>query len=193
MKESKKMILVLLSYFLLFLLPFSVAFADDDDHKDDKKWYKKIFDHDDDNDKHERKYLTPVNNETFKLGCGSCHFTYQPGLLPAGSWEKILDNLPSHFGEEVSLDQEEKRIISEYLRANAAENSSAKRARKILKSLRGENPLRITETPYIREKHHELDSNIFSRQSIGSFSNCIACHVKAEQGNYDDDFVKIPK
>jgi len=60
-------------------------------------------------------------------------------------------------------------------------------------TLRGENPLRITETPYIREKHHELDSNIFSRQSIGSFSNCIACHVKAEQGNYDDDFVKIPK
>ena len=192
MNESKKMILVLISYFLLFLLPFSIAIADDDDHKGDKKWYKKIFNHDDDDD-HESKYLTPVNNEAFKQECGACHFAYQPGLLPSGSWEKILNNLPSHFGEEVSLDQEQKSIISEYLRANAAENSSAKRARKILKSLRGQTPLRISETPYIQEKHDELDSSIFSRQSIGSRSNCNACHPTAEQGNYDDDFVKIPK
>lgn len=160
MNESKKMILILISYFLLFLLPFSIAIADDDDHKGDKKWYKKIFNHDDDDD-HESKYLTPVNNEAFKQECGACHFAYQPGLLPSGSWEKILNNLPSHFGEEVSLDQEQKSIISEYLRANAAENSSAKRARKILKSLRGQTPLRISETPYIQEKHDELDS-VFS-------------------------------
>ena len=178
---------------LLFLLPFSVAFADDDDHKDDKKWYNKIFDHDDDDEKYENKYLTPVNNETFKQECGACHFAYQPGLLPSGSWESILNNLPSHFGEEVSLDQESKQIIGEYLRTNAAENSSAKRARKIVSSLNGQTPLRITETPYIQEKHHDLDASIFSRQSIGSFSYCIACHTKAEQGNYDDDFVKIPK
>jgi hypothetical protein len=175
MKESKKMILALVSYFLLFLLPCSFAFADDDDEK------------------HEKKYLTPVNNETFKQECGACHFAYQPGLLPAGSWQKILSNLPSHFGEEVLVEQEQKSIISAYLQANAAENSSAKRARKILKSLRGQTPLRITETPYIQEKHHELNSSVFSRQSIGSRSNCIACHPKAEQGNYDDDFVNIPK
>lgn len=184
MNESKKMILVLISYFLLFLLPFSIAIADDDDHKGDKKQYKKIFDHDDDDD-HESKYLTPVNNEAFKQECGACHFAYQPGLLPSGSWEKILNNLPPHFGEEGSLDQEQKSIISEYLRANAAENSSAKRARKILKSLRGQTPLRISETPYIQEKHDKLDSSIFSRQSIGSRSNCNACHPTAEQGNYE--------
>ncbi|WP_299981208.1 diheme cytochrome c [Desulfobacula sp.] len=193
MKESKKMVLVLIGCFLLFLLPFSVAFADDDNHKDPKKWYEKIFDDDDHDDDHESKYLTPVNNETFKQECGACHFAYQPGLLPAGSWGKILSNLPAHFGEEVSLDQESKNIINEYLQSTAAENSSAKRARKILKSLGEKTPLRITKTPYIQEKHHELDSNIFSRQSIGSPSNCIACHPTAEQGNYDDDFVKIPK
>jgi hypothetical protein len=106
---------------------------------------------------------------------------------------KILSNLPSHFGEEVSLDREAKNIISEYLRSNAAEHSSAKRAIKILKSLREQTPLRISQTPYIQEKHHELDSSIFNRESIGSRSNCNACHPTAEQGNYDDDFVKIPK
>lgn len=193
MKASKQMIMLLISCFLLFLFPFSAAYASDDDHKDDKKWYKKIFDYDNDDENHKNKYLTPVSNETFKQECGACHFTYQPGLLPSGSWEKILNILPAHFGEEVSLDQETKNIISEYLRANAAENSSAKRARKIIGSLNGQTPLRITETPYIQEKHHELDSSIFSRQSIGSPSNCIACHTTAEQGNYDDDFVTIPK
>lgn len=150
-------------------------------------------DHDNDHKKHASKYLPPVNNETLKQECGSCHFAYQPGLLPSDSWLKIIAALPSHFGEEVLLNQESKYIISEYLRENAAENSSAKRARKILKSLGGHTPLRITETPYIREKHHELNADIFSRQSIGSFSNCVACHTKAEQGNYDDDFVKIPR
>jgi len=196
MKESKKMVFILTSYFLLLLLPFSIAIADDDYHNDDKKWYKKIFDHDDDDDDDEKdknEYLTPVSNETFKKECGACHFAYQPGLLPSGSWKKILNKLPSHFGDEVSLDHESKKIIDEYLQTNAAENSSAKRARKIIRSLNGQTPLRITETPYIREKHHDLDASVFSRQSIGSPSNCIACHPTAEQGNYDDDFVKIPK
>ena len=150
-------------------------------------------DHDDDHEKRESKYLAPVNNDAFKQECGACHFSYQPGLLPSGSWEKILSILPSHFGEEVSLDDKSKNIISDYLRANAAERSTAKRAKKILKSLRGQTPLRITEIPYIQEKHHELDPGVFARESIGSRSNCIACHPTAEQGNYDDDFVKIPK
>ncbi|MFT5702577.1 MAG: hypothetical protein ACI8ZB_005500 [Desulforhopalus sp.] len=156
-------------------------------------FHEAFADHDKDHEKKDRKYLAPVNNGTFKQECGACHFAYQPGLLPSGSWEKILSNLPSHFGEEVSLDQEVKNIISEYLRSNAAEHSSAKRARKILKSLREQTPLRISQTPYIQEKHHELDSSIFNRESIGSKSNCNACHPTAEQGNYDDNFVKIPK
>jgi hypothetical protein len=143
--------------------------------KNQKKWYKKIFDDDDDDDDHHHghksKYLTPVNNKTFKQECGACHFAYQPGLLPSESWKKILSNLPAHFGEKVSLGQASKNIISEYLRSNVAERSSAKRARKILKSLGGQTPLRITETPYIQEKHHELDLNIFSRQSISSRAN----------------------
>lgn len=192
MKITSKSLLFLFSFFILFLLPLSPVLADDD-HHEEKKWYKKIFDDDDKHDKHESEYLTPVNNETFKEECGACHFAYQPGLLPSGSWENILNNLPSHFGEDVSLDQESKKIIGKYLKINAAETSSAKRARKIIRSLNGQTPLRITETPYIQEKHHDLDASIFSRQSIGSFSNCIACHTRAEEGNYDDDFVKIPK
>jgi mono/diheme cytochrome c family protein len=192
MKKTIKILFFLICSSSFVLLPFSAGFADDDNHHDEKKWYKKIFD-DDNEEKHGNEYLPPVNNEIFKQECGACHFAYQPGLLPSGSWEGILNALPSHFGEEVSLGQKEVKIIGEYLQTNAAENSSAKRSRKIMRSLNGNTPLRITEIPYIKEKHHELNASIFSRQSIGSFSNCIACHTKAGQGNYDDDYVKIPK
>jgi hypothetical protein len=192
MKQTNRMIVIIIRFILVILIPVTFAFADHDDHKGRKDSHEKHYDHDDDK-RDERNYLSPVNNETFKLECGACHSPYQPGLLPAGSWEKILTNLPSHFGEEVSLSRESRTVIGAYLRDNAAEKSYAKRARKILKSLNGQTPLRITKTPYIQEKHHELSSKIISRPSIGSLSNCSACHSTAEQGNYDDDFVEIPK
>jgi hypothetical protein len=133
-----------------------------------------------------------VNNDTYEQECGACHFAYQPWLLPSGSWEKILEELPSHFGEEIPLDEQTRNTIDQYLTDNAADRVSAKRARKIMKSLRGNTPLRVSEIPYILEKHHELDPAVLGRPSIGSLGNCIACHTSADQGDYDDDNVAIP-
>jgi hypothetical protein len=62
-----------------------------------------------------------------------------------------------------------------------------------MRSLGGLTPLRITEIPYIREKHHEVSPNVLKRQSIGSLSNCSACHTTAERGIFEDDYVVIPK
>ncbi|NQT55388.1 MAG: hypothetical protein HQ551_04095 [Desulfobacteraceae bacterium] len=74
-----------------------------------------------------------------------------------------------------------------------AEHSSAKRAVKIMRSLGNRRPLRITDTFYICEKHHEVPNSVLKRDSIGSLSNCSACHTKAEMGIYDDDYVVIPR
>ncbi|MBW2142417.1 MAG: cytochrome C, partial [Deltaproteobacteria bacterium] len=38
-----------------------------------------------------RGALKPVDNPTFQDECGSCHFAYQPALLPSGSWDRILN------------------------------------------------------------------------------------------------------
>ena len=100
MKKNRKMSVVFAGCFLL-LLPFPGVASK--------------------HERHESKYFAPVNNEMFKQTCGACHFAYQPGLLPSGSWEKILSNVPSHFGEEVVLDEKVKNILREYLQANAAE------------------------------------------------------------------------
>ena len=136
--------------------------------------------------------LAPVDNPVYAEACGACHFTYQPGLLPSGSWEKILAGLDNHNGESIELEPESKTAIMEYLSANAAEHSSAKRSVKIMKSLKAETPLRITDTPYIKKKHHELKDDIFKRESIGSRSNCPACHTTAKDGIYREKFVVIP-
>ena len=194
---------IVLVMLLVLLTPVTSyhVLADDDEHEK-KHWYQKAFDRDDDDDHHsERKdskhhserYLNPVDNAAYEEECGACHFPYQPGLLPSGSWEKILAGLEDHFGEVLELDPELKKVIAEYLKANAAEHSSAKRAVKIMRSLGSRTPLRVTEIPYIQEKHHEVSPNVLKRKSIGSLSNCSACHTTAEKGIYDDDHVVIPR
>ncbi|MBU0909485.1 MAG: diheme cytochrome c, partial [Proteobacteria bacterium] len=71
--------------------------------------------------------------------------------------------------------------------------SGAKRAVKIMRSLGNGVPQRITDIPYIREKHHEISAQVFARPAIASPANCPACHTTAEQGLYDDDSVMIPQ
>ena len=137
--------------------------------------------------------MKPVTNQTYRETCGECHFAYQPELLPSASWLKILNQLDDHFGEEIDADPDTIKTISDYLKTNGAENSSAKRSKKIMKCLGNQAPMRITDIPYIRRKHHELDPAVFKRESIGSLANCTACHITAEKGIYDDDDVKIPK
>lgn len=210
MTKKTTAFIIWLLFCALITVPFFLAYADDD-HRE-KRWYHKILDWDDDDDDdddkgkhrkrkrerrrdgdHSNRFIKPVNNSVYKEECGACHFVYQPELLPSASWMKILTNLDDHFGEEIELDPDSKKIISDYLKSNSAETSSAKRAVKIMRSLGNNAPMRITDTPYIREKHHELNPEILKRESIGSLSNCIACHTTAEEGIYEDDNVKIPK
>jgi hypothetical protein len=208
MNRKTKLSLLLIFILILFSGTLISAIADDD-HKE-KKWYQKVFDHDDDDndergnhrerkrerhrgDDHNENYLKRVNNPAYREECGACHFVYQPELLPSASWVRILSNLDDHFGESIELDDDSRKAISDYLKSNSAEYSSAKRAVKIMRSLGDQVPSRITEIPVFREKHHEISPNILKRESIGSLSNCSACHTTAESGIYDDDNVKIPK
>ena len=185
------------------------------DHGESKnnRWYQNIFDWDDDDDDHERggkrrryrkrfrnesehyekEYLTPVNNQIYIDECGACHFAYQPELLPSGSWDKILAGIEDHFGETVDIDKESKKTITDFLKTNSAEHSREKRAVKIMRSLGSNTPMRIAEIPYIQAKHRKINQDVFQRESIGSLSNCSACHVTAEKGIYEDDDVKIPQ
>jgi len=142
-----------------------------------------------------RNEVAPVASETYKEECGACHFPYQPGLLPSGSWKKLLapKALEDHFGENAELDEELRLQLLKLLEKDAAETSYYKRSRKIMASLNGATPLRITEVPYIHRKHHEIPARLIKpNDKVRSLSYCDACHQQADKGVYDDDTVSIP-
>ena len=181
------------AFILIFLSGmFSLATADDDS-KEKGHESSQHEQNDDDDDDDDERHMRPVNNSTYKAACGACHFAYQPELLPSASWLKIVAAHDDHFGESIALDDESTRIISDYLKKNGAETSSAKRAVKIMRSIDDETPARITDIKYIRKKHDDISSKVLEREAIGSLSNCTACHLGAERGVYDDDYVKIPE
>ena len=193
MKNYTKYIIYTISLLLALSLIFD-AFADEDHYRKRHRYRGGAQKVDNDNDDHDRDdELKPVINQAYKETCGECHFAYQPGLLPSASWLKILNQLDNHFGEEIEADPDTIKTISDYLKTNGAENSSSRRSKKIMRSLGNHSPMRITDIPYIRREHHELDPALFKRESIGSLANCTACHITAEKGIYDDDDVKIPK
>jgi len=138
--------------------------------------------------------VAPVENKLYREECGSCHFAYQPGLLPARSWQKMMAGLEDHFGENAELEVQPRTALTEYLMKNAAEHSNYKRSRKILASLnKEETPMRISETRYFVRKHHELSkSMVQGNPKVGSYSACAACHVNADKGSYSENEIRIP-
>lgn len=142
------------------------------------------------------KGVKVVTNKRYQEECGSCHFAYQPGLLPAASWEKLLNEkaLPDHFGDNAELDKDVLNEIHDYAIANASGTSNYKTSVKITRATaQGDAPLRITEVRYIKRKHHELkDEMVKGNKDVKSLSNCNACHTQADKGVFDDDTVSIP-
>ena len=203
MKRTTGWIIILGALILATNGIFYTAFADHDRHRDRNRYQNR--DNRNYNNRHHwegdrefsshdgRKEMNPVNNPTYRENCGTCHFPYQPELLPSDSWEKICVGLDNHFEEVIELEPETRKVIIEYLKANAADRSSVDRSAKIMRSLGNQTPLRITEIPYILRKHHDIKDEVLERESIGSLSNCPACHQTAESGDYGDDHAVIPQ
>ncbi len=138
--------------------------------------------------------LAPVVNESYRTECGGCHFAYQPGLLPADAWKRVIDTLDNHFGDDATLDPAVAQGLLDYLTANAANGNAAIRSRAFAaQPIAGEGPPRITQTAYFQRKHDEIPMRMVKgNPKVGSFSNCQSCHKGAEQGNFDEDQVSIP-
>lgn len=138
--------------------------------------------------------VAPVANALYARECGSCHFAYQPGLLPARSWQKLMGNLADHFGDNAELPQEDAAAVADYLVRNAADRSNYRRSVKIAGSLSArQTPLRITQAPYIAGKHREIPARLVTgNPKVKSLSQCAACHAKAEAGSFSECDINIP-
>jgi hypothetical protein len=136
--------------------------------------------------------LASPEYRVYEEECGSCHLAYPPGLLPARSWQALMNGLADHFGDSAELEAPRGQLLSGWLVANAAERRTHRKSAKLLRSVRGRTPLRISQTPYILGKHDEIAPAVFRRKSIASRANCGGCHRDADRWNFDDDDVTIP-
>ena len=120
----------------------------------------------------------------YRQECGSCHVPYPPGLLPAASWQRLLDHLPQHFGNDASLDAATLKELSTWLAAHAA------RSRRAMEPPPQD---RITRSAWFRHEHDEVPQAAWTRPAVKSPANCTACHAQADQGDFSEDRVRIPR
>ena len=123
----------------------------------------------------------------YQQECASCHLAYPPGLLPAASWQRLMANLPRHFGTDASLDEASVREIATWLNANAAGY------RKVAREAAPPPEDRITRSQWFVREHREVAAATWKLPAVKSPANCAACHTRADQGDFNDDFVRIPR
>lgn len=138
--------------------------------------------------------VAPTTNKLYNEECGSCHFAYQPGLLPKRSWRKIMTNLEDHYGDNAELDSLDQQVLLDYVIDNSADNAPYRRSRKIMRSMVSSFiPERIINIPYIKRKHKDIPNRfIQGNKEIQSMSQCEKCHQTIESGSFSERSIKIP-
>lgn len=141
------------------------------------------------------KYPTHQAFKLYAEECGACHITYPAEMLPSRSWKKLMNGLENHFGENAGLEKEPQTEITTFLVKHAADSKkSSLRSMKFVKSIPSNDiPLRITETPYWRQKHSAIKGFVWKRVEGGSKAKCDSCHKEANKGIFEEATVELPK
>lgn len=120
----------------------------------------------------------------YQQECAACHLAYPPGLLPASSWQRLMNNLPHHFGTDASLDAATVQQLSTWLTANAGTYRRVREAPP---------DDRITRSAWFVREHDEISAATWKLPAVKSAANCAACHIRAEQGVFNEHDVRIPR
>ena len=128
--------------------------------------------------------LAAPPNARWQSECASCHIAYPPGLLPAQAWRRMMSQLDRHYGADASLEPAVAAEIGAHLERYSG---SGKRARGVPQSLR------ITESAWFVREHHEVPQATWNSPAVKSAANCAACHTLAEQGDYRERNIRIPR
>jgi hypothetical protein len=184
---NKKSILFILLAFLFSGYAVSI-FADDDEEHEGREEHRSS------QRGQYRSGVAVVDNKVYLEECGSCHFAYQPGLLPERSWKKLMGGLDDHFGENAELPADTQTTLTNYLVENAADFSDRKFSMKFMRSLSpDQTPLRISEIRYMAREHNEIpDKMVTGNPDVKSLSFCDKCHTRASEGDYSERAIKIP-
>lgn len=119
--------------------------------------------------------------------CASCHVAYPPGLLPAASWRRLTGSLDRHFGADASLDPATVRELSGWLEAHAGTY------RKVQRERAAPPDDRITRAAWFVHEHDEVPAAMWKLPAVKSPANCAACHTRADQGDFSERHVRLPR
>lgn len=125
--------------------------------------------------------LSVPNHPKWKEECGSCHIAYPPQLLTAENWQQMMGGLDKHYGANAMLDSKTTKEILDFLQRHAGAGARHSAA-----------SLRISDTSWFNREHREVSKNNWSDPVVKSRSNCTACHVDAERGDWSEDNIRMP-
>jgi len=146
--------------------------------------------------------------------CSGCHVAYPPRLLAAQSWRRIVGNLSRHYGTDASLDPATRDRIAQWLERGAGEGRRARVAPP---------EDRITRSAWFLKEHRDALSDraapASGPQPLGNLprsapggappapggggerlraadrrlSDCAACHIFANEGDFHERNIRIPR
>lgn len=116
--------------------------------------------------------------------CSACHVAYAPRLLPAESWRRITGNLSRHYGADAALDAATTSLLSSWLETNAGTG----------RKMREPPPEdRITRSAWFVREHAEITDRTWRTAAQGRPANCAACHTLADEGDFHERNIRIPR
>lgn len=122
--------------------------------------------------------LPAVAHTGWEQKCGDCHMLYHPGLLPARSWQRLMDGMKSHFGRNVGMDAALRADITAFLLANAADRSASPLSQAIMHTLSAyDRPKRISTTRWFETTHANI-------RKVEHFEQCVICHRRSPAGDF---------
>ena len=137
----------------------------------------------------------PARDATYVKECGSCHFPYSPGLLPARSWERYVQRFDSHFGEKLGFDDATREKLRAYLVENAADRSPYEGSKVFMERIeKDRTPYRLSDVRLYREMHFIISRMVRTdgRVKVKTLGDCGACHQMAAEGSFGNSELAIP-
>lgn len=128
----------------------------------------------------------PAAASAYHNACGACHTPYAPDLLGAESWRMLFDNLEDHFGQRVEIDANARQTVERWLAGPPLPRPESSH------QVNAEALPRITKSAWFQRKHRKIGPNVVQRPSVGTMSNCVACHRTAAKWDFDEHRVMIP-
>lgn len=122
----------------------------------------------------------------YEQECAACHIAYPPGLLPAVSWQRLMNSLDQHYGSDATLDAAGVQEIAGWLDRHAGTYKRVSEAPP-------EN--RITRSAWFLRKHRadEVPPELWRHPAVKSAANCAACHTNAAQGRFNERDIRLPR